>query len=368
MLLPNRHGNTSDYRYGFQGQELDNEIKGEGNSINYKYRMHDPRVMRFFAPDPLEKDYPYYSPYQFSGNRPIDKVELEGLEPAEPGTKEGEQGGRHYDKKLVDSGDFGINVLWDGSLKPNWVWHEGGVNGSDAGWYTDEAYADIIKPVAVNYAKITGKWNTSWDGQSQASGNFDEYSEFVTTREKVDGYGAFLSQYANSLAKRNNNHLAYMASGHLETDNISTLTLFIPAVRLLGKPASRVFYTVQGADDATRLLNSGAPWPTAAHRAHLGEGIYAWGSRTEAFAYKALKEGRGITNLEVMSFRVSRYHRLKTFDMTKAGTNFADDFMNTHSKLFGEGLKHDFQHVIRPTGNGGTEFFFSKDVFSRIKF
>ncbi len=39
MLLPNRHGNTSDYRYGFQGQEMDNEIKGEGNSINYKFRI-----------------------------------------------------------------------------------------------------------------------------------------------------------------------------------------------------------------------------------------------------------------------------------------------------------------------------------------
>ncbi|MDY8138497.1 DUF6443 domain-containing protein, partial [Aquimarina sp. 2201CG5-10] len=35
MLLPNRHGNTSDYRYGFQGQEMDNEVKGEGNSVNY---------------------------------------------------------------------------------------------------------------------------------------------------------------------------------------------------------------------------------------------------------------------------------------------------------------------------------------------
>ncbi|WP_035088283.1 DUF6443 domain-containing protein, partial [Aquimarina muelleri] len=30
MLLPNRHGNSGDYRYGFQGQEMDNEIKGEG--------------------------------------------------------------------------------------------------------------------------------------------------------------------------------------------------------------------------------------------------------------------------------------------------------------------------------------------------
>jgi RHS repeat-associated protein len=57
MLLPGRHGNTSDYRYGFQGQEMDNEVKGEGNSVNYKYRMHDPRVGRFFARDPMFKEY-----------------------------------------------------------------------------------------------------------------------------------------------------------------------------------------------------------------------------------------------------------------------------------------------------------------------
>ncbi|WP_147415980.1 RHS repeat domain-containing protein [Ulvibacterium marinum] len=80
QLLPNRHANTSDYRYGFQGQELDNEIKGEGNSINYKFRMHDPRVGRFFAVDPLSPSYPWNSPYAFSENRVIDGIELEGLE------------------------------------------------------------------------------------------------------------------------------------------------------------------------------------------------------------------------------------------------------------------------------------------------
>ena len=60
---------------------MDNELKGRGNSLNYTFRMHDPRVGRFFATDPLEKDYPWYSPYQFSGNRLIDAKELEGLEP-----------------------------------------------------------------------------------------------------------------------------------------------------------------------------------------------------------------------------------------------------------------------------------------------
>ncbi len=45
--------------------------------------MHDPRVGRFFATDPLEKKFPFYSPYQFSANTPIFTVELEGLESAE---------------------------------------------------------------------------------------------------------------------------------------------------------------------------------------------------------------------------------------------------------------------------------------------
>ncbi len=68
------------YRYSFQGQEHDDEIKGKGNSVNYTYRMHDPRLGRFFARDPLANEYPHYSPYSFSGNILIHNVELEGLE------------------------------------------------------------------------------------------------------------------------------------------------------------------------------------------------------------------------------------------------------------------------------------------------
>jgi RHS repeat-associated protein len=70
----------SKYSYGFQGQEKDDEVKGQGNSINYKYRMHDPRIGRFFAVDPLASKYPHNSPYAFSENVVINAVELEGLE------------------------------------------------------------------------------------------------------------------------------------------------------------------------------------------------------------------------------------------------------------------------------------------------
>ncbi|MFT5858153.1 MAG: RHS repeat-associated protein [Flavobacteriaceae bacterium] len=80
MVMPNRHEADDSYRYSFQGQEHDDEVKGEGNSINYKYRMHDPRVGRFFCIDPLSPIYPHNSTYAFSENVVINSVELEGLE------------------------------------------------------------------------------------------------------------------------------------------------------------------------------------------------------------------------------------------------------------------------------------------------
>lgn len=82
MLLNNRHGSVDSdaYRYGFQGQERDDEVKGEGNSYNYTYRMHDPRLGRFFAVDPLAPSYPNYTPYSFSANKVISEIEREGLE------------------------------------------------------------------------------------------------------------------------------------------------------------------------------------------------------------------------------------------------------------------------------------------------
>jgi RHS repeat-associated protein len=80
MTVPNRHDPGNNYRYGFQGQEKDDELKGEGNSLNYTFRMHDPRVGRFFAVDPLSYSYPHNSPYSFSENRVIDAIELEGRE------------------------------------------------------------------------------------------------------------------------------------------------------------------------------------------------------------------------------------------------------------------------------------------------
>ncbi len=79
--MPERTFSSGSYRYGFQNQEKDNEVYGEGNAISFRFRVEDTRLGRFFSVDPLAKKYPFYSPYSFSGNRVIDAIELEGLEP-----------------------------------------------------------------------------------------------------------------------------------------------------------------------------------------------------------------------------------------------------------------------------------------------
>ncbi|SFF07576.1 RHS repeat-associated core domain-containing protein [Chitinophaga sp. CF118] len=91
-LMPGRtfSSDNNKYRYGFNGKENDNEVKGEGNQQDYGFRIYDPRIGKFLSVDPLTKSYPELTPYQFAGNMPIRFIDLDGLEPADPGKKKGD--------------------------------------------------------------------------------------------------------------------------------------------------------------------------------------------------------------------------------------------------------------------------------------
>ena len=80
-MLPERTVEGVVYRNGFQGQEVDDEVKGEGNSVNYKYRMHDPRVGRFFAVDPLAYQFAGWSTYNYCFDNPIAYIDPDGRAP-----------------------------------------------------------------------------------------------------------------------------------------------------------------------------------------------------------------------------------------------------------------------------------------------
>lgn len=70
--------NSSDYRYGYNGMEKDNELKGNGNSYDFGARLYDPRVARWLSLDPLASKYPSVSPYNGMGNNPIIYLDPDG--------------------------------------------------------------------------------------------------------------------------------------------------------------------------------------------------------------------------------------------------------------------------------------------------
>jgi len=60
-----------DFRYGFNGQEKDDEVSGAGNSYDYGARIYDPRIGRWLSIDPMFGKYADVSPYAFALNNPI---------------------------------------------------------------------------------------------------------------------------------------------------------------------------------------------------------------------------------------------------------------------------------------------------------
>ena len=80
MLQPGQVYQSGGHRYGFNGKEQDDEMKGTGASYDYGMRMYDARLGRFMSVDPLAPKYPELTPYQFASNTPIQAVDLDGLE------------------------------------------------------------------------------------------------------------------------------------------------------------------------------------------------------------------------------------------------------------------------------------------------
>ncbi len=81
MLQPGNSAQSKDYRFGFNGKEMDNDMgHGTGNMYDYGFRIYNPRIGKFLSVDPLFKSYPSWTPYSFAMNRVIDGIDLDGLE------------------------------------------------------------------------------------------------------------------------------------------------------------------------------------------------------------------------------------------------------------------------------------------------
>ena len=66
------------YRFGFNGQEMDDEVAGEGNSYDYGARIYDSRLGRWMSRDPLASKQPSWSPYKAFLDNPTMFVDVTG--------------------------------------------------------------------------------------------------------------------------------------------------------------------------------------------------------------------------------------------------------------------------------------------------
>jgi RHS repeat-associated protein len=73
-----RKSSAGVYRYGFNGMEKDDEVKGNSNSYDFGARMYDNRLGRWLSLDAYAVDYPSLSDYSFVANSPLMYVDPDG--------------------------------------------------------------------------------------------------------------------------------------------------------------------------------------------------------------------------------------------------------------------------------------------------
>ncbi len=78
MTMPGRSYSSTAYRFGFNGQEKDDEVSGSGNTMTAEFWEYDSRLGRRWNIDPLW--YDWQSPYACFNNNPVYYNDPYGLE------------------------------------------------------------------------------------------------------------------------------------------------------------------------------------------------------------------------------------------------------------------------------------------------
>ena len=76
--MSDRKFNDGSYKFGFNGMEKDDELKGNGNSYDFEARMYDPRLGRWLSIDPLSSQHKDQSPFSFAANDPTFFIDPDG--------------------------------------------------------------------------------------------------------------------------------------------------------------------------------------------------------------------------------------------------------------------------------------------------
>ena len=142
LAVDGRTVQDSAYRYWFNGKERDSNGEwGSKGHYDYGFRIYNPSIAKFLSVDPLTTSYPWYTPYQFAGNKPVIADDLDGLEERiriYNSTNNGKVITTTYDSKTLiksvqTSGEFAMHSRiskddWVGLKKAIWRGFSGNEN------------------------------------------------------------------------------------------------------------------------------------------------------------------------------------------------------------------------------------------------
>jgi RHS repeat-associated protein len=149
-------------RYRYVGKEKDLE----SGLYYYGARYYAAWTCRFISVDPLASDYPFYNPYNYAGNKPIDRIDIDGLQ-EEPRSG----GGGQADYEAAKGSAIESGTGYSGKTKQN---EDGSttatliINGvsTEYTWGGDESNNTSGDPIQLDEVVVTAKasfWQKAGD-------------------------------------------------------------------------------------------------------------------------------------------------------------------------------------------------------------
>jgi RHS repeat-associated protein len=255
------------YRYGFNGKENDNEVKGEANQQDYGMRIYDPRIGKFLSVDPLTRQYPFYTPYSFAGNKPIYALDLDGAEEL-PYWKKAESSNTvehvaNFLYNAVGSVYNGIAGTWNSGVKYTKTASSDGFSGlvnqvnDDYKEIKDGIVSDIKNTKASDFLNTENYWNAA-----------EDFAGILLTRKVIQ-----VSTSAKPKLQSGNHNSIEVEKPKSADHHIATNKNNISTAR--GGPWTPRFKTFfdkagldinKGAENLVNVLNHKGPHPEAYHQ------------------------------------------------------------------------------------------------------
>jgi RHS repeat-associated protein len=219
MQMPGRsnaYGAGVEYRYAYNGMEVDGEVSGDGNSYTTEFRQYDPRLGRWKSLDPLMAKRPDWTPYRAFFNNPVVFSDINGL-------YETEHDARVMRRRARRQGVFTTGKDWSGveiKGEKGKYYFEGTNQNGEPGQtvYMNKQFKDLDRENSM-LGKFDKALNAVWDwltGSKMGKGSNSSIVKdgtTVTTKDKDKGKNQQAIRVKNKQFSETNGDLFSVSKG-----------------------------------------------------------------------------------------------------------------------------------------------------------